>query len=109
MDPVIFNLNVSRGSPISEQLNFVNDDDSPVDMAAYAPFIWQVRRFSGGPLLLGLTLNETHLDDGILTGSSTVNQTLALPTGTLQHDLLDASGIKWFTGEFTVGRNISEL
>lgn len=109
MDPYVFDFTCYRGSPISEQLNFVDDDDVPVDMSAYDPFTWQVRRFSNGPLLLEMTLDESSLDDGVLVGSATVNQTLALPTGTLHHDLLDASGTKWFTGKFTVDRNISQI
>ena len=109
MEPVIFNFTCYRGSPISEQLNFVDEDDVAIDMTGYGPFTWQVRSFSGGPLLMELTCDETDIADGILVGTATVNQTLALTTGKRQHDLLDASGAKWFTGEFTVGRNISEL
>lgn len=109
MDPVTFNFTCSRGSPISEQLNFVDDDDVAVDMSGYGPFTWQVRRFSNGPLLMELTCDETDIADGTLLGTATVNQTSALPTCTLQHDLLDASGAKWFAGTFTVDRNISQL
>ena len=105
----MFNMTCYRGSPISEQLNFVDENDDPIDMTGHEPFVWQVRRFSGGPLLLSITCDDTDIDTGVLVGSATVNQTLALPTGTLQHDLLDNAGVKWFTGLFEVDRNISQI
>ncbi len=109
MDPVTFNLSVSRGSPISEELIFVDENDDPIDMTGYEPFVWQVRRFSEGPLLLEVTVDDSNIDEGKIHGTATIAQTQALPTGTLLHDLLDVAGTKWFTGTFEVDRNISKL
>lgn len=109
MDPYVFNMTAYRGSPISEQFNFVDENDDPIDMSDYGPFTWQVRRTSNGPLLLDLTVDETDVDTGVLVGTATVAQTLAVRPGCYQHDLLDASGAKWFMGSFTLGRNISRI
>ena len=108
-EPVQYHPTFYIGSPITEEFNSVDEADVAVDMSAYAPFTWQIRKTSSGPLLLELTLDETDLATGILLGSATVAQTSTMPHKMLYHDLLDASGQKWFVGIVSFKQNFSRI
>ena len=80
MNPATTTLQFHRGAKWSQTITFYQSGTAtPVNLTGLGPFVMEIRRKKGGPLLLSFTYTATSLANGQITFSATAAQTEGLP------------------------------
>jgi hypothetical protein len=111
MIPAVHNITLLRGAAFGETLTFVQSSDgvTPIDLTDASPFTAQVRDNSRSPVLVTLTVTDVDLENGVLTLTTTPEQTVNLPVGRdARWDLKDSSGYIYMYGTATLSNIITE-
>jgi hypothetical protein len=108
--PENFPLCVYRGDILSEDVQFLNGDNSPMDLQGYSAAA-EVRDRSGAAIVVTLT-TAIDLTTATVTMSLTIAQTKALDQATHRYDLELTNGTITKTpvaGTFEIRDDITEL
>jgi hypothetical protein len=80
MTPSTTPLTFHRGAKWDQVITFYQSGtETPVNLTGLGPFVMEIRRKKGGPLLLSFTYTATDLTNGQIQFTATATQTETLP------------------------------
>ena len=80
MTPSNTTLKIYRGAKWDHEIRFYQSGTStPVDLNGLDPFVMEIRKKQGGPLLLSPTYTEVDLTNGRIQFTALADDTLTLP------------------------------
>ena len=83
MTPATTPLTFHRGAKWSQTITFYQSGtETPVNLTGLGPFVMEIRKKKGGPLLLSFTYTATDLANGQINFTVTAAQTATLPQPT---------------------------